>query len=230
MTDSSKVFDVVATRYEEALANGLNITGEDSTYYAKERVRALCVLLGVADSGEIGRILDFGCGTGGSRPWFHEQWPDAEYVGYDPSSTSLEVAKLRHTQPRTNWLANTTNLGLFDLILTNGVFHHIQPDNRAAAFEVVKAAMKPSGIFAFFENNPWNPGTCYIMSRVEFDRDAITINPSEARRLLEDHGFSPIRFASLFYFPSSLAFLRPLERWLRSLPFGGQYLYICRLK
>ncbi len=90
--------------------------------------------------------------------------------------------------------------------------------------------MKPDGVFAFFENNPWNPGTRYIMSRVDFDRDAITITPREARRLLEDHGFCPIRFASLFYFPSSLAFLRPLERWLKSLPFGGQYLHICKLQ
>jgi len=230
MTDSTKEFDAVATRYEEALAEGLNITGENSAYYAKERVNALSLLLGVQACEEICRILDFGCGTGGSRPWLHEQWPDSEYLGYDPSAASLEVAKLRHAQPRTTWSESTANLGQFDLILTNGVFHHIPPQNRAAAFEFVKAAMKPSGIFAFFENNPWNPGTCYIMSRVEFDRDAVTITPTEARRLLENHGFCPILFASLFYFPSSLAFLRPLERWLRSLPFGGQYLYICRLK
>lgn len=230
MTNSTNEFDDVATRYEEALAEGLNITGEDSAYYAKERVKTLALMLGAPACGEIRRILDFGCGTGGSRPWLREQWPNTEYFGYDPSEASLEVAKMRHTQPRTTWSASTTALGQFDLVLTNGVFHHIPPTDRAAAFAVVKAAMKPSGIFAFFENNPWNPGTCYIMRRVEFDRDAITITPREALCLLEDHGFSTIRFASLFYFPSSLAFFRPLERWLRSVPFGGQYLYICRLK
>ena len=230
MTDSTKEFDAVATRYEEALAEGLNVTGEDSAYYAKERVKALSLLLGAPTCGKIRRILDFGCGTGGSRPWVHEQWPDAEYLGYDPSEGSLEVAKMRHTQPRTTWSASTTSLGQFDLVLTNGVFHHIPPTERAAAFEVVRAALKPSSIFAFFENNPWNPGTSYIMSRVEFDRDAITITPREARSLLHAHGFTPTHFASLFYFPSSLALLRPLERWVRSLPLGGQYLYICRLK
>ncbi len=35
MSDSSKEFDGVATRYEEALAKGLILTGEDSAYYAK---------------------------------------------------------------------------------------------------------------------------------------------------------------------------------------------------
>jgi SAM-dependent methyltransferase len=230
MIDSTKEFDAVATRYEEALAEGLNITGEDSAYYAKERVKAMSPLLGPLMRGASRRILDFGCGTGGSRLWLHEQWPDAEYLGYDPSEASLEVARMRHSQPRTTWSASTTNLGQFDLVLTNGVFHHIAPTNRAAAFAVVKAAMKPDGTFAFFENNPWNPGTRYIMSRVEFDRDAITISPKNARCLLEHHGLSPLHFASLFYFPSSLAFFRPLEQWLRSLPFGGQYLYICRLK
>jgi len=230
MTDSTKEFDSFATRYEEALSQGLGITGEDSAFYAEERIRALFAFLGAERNKSIGQILDFGCGTGGSRPWIYKQWPDADYLGYDPSQVSLDVANIRHSQPHTAWSGSTANLGQFDLILTNGVFHHIPPDDRTAAFAAIKSAVKPTGIFAFFENNPWNPGTRYIMSRVEFDRDAITITPKEARRLLEDHGFSPIRFVSLFYFPASLAFLRPLERWLRSLPFGGQYLYICTLK
>jgi len=230
MNSSTTEFDAVAARYEEALAKGLVITGDDSAYYARERVKALSLLLGSPMREKVRRILDFGCGTGGSRPWLHEQWPDADYLGYDPSQVSLDVANVRHSQPHTTWSGSTANLGQFDLILTNGVFHHIPPDDRTAAFSAIKGATKPTGIFAFFENNPWNPGTRYIMSRVEFDRDAITITPTEARCLLEDHGFSPIRFVSLFYFPASLAFFRPLERWLRSLPFGGQYLYICTLK
>ncbi len=193
-------------------------------------MRALSLLLGPFLCGPIRKILDFGCGTGGARPWLHIQWPEAEYLGYDPSQASLDVAKMRHSQPRTTWSASTTSLGQFDLILTNGVFHHIPPIDRTKAFAVVKAAMKPSGIFAFFENNPWNPGTCYIMSRVEFDRDAITITPRESRNLLANHGFTSIRFASLFYFPAVLGFLRPVEKWLRPLPLGGQYVHICKLK
>ena len=230
MSNHTKEFDAFAANYEEALAEGLNVTGEDSAYYAKGRIAVLASIMDARNSERIHRILDFGCGTGGSFPWATQKWPGADYVGFDVSAASITVAQQRYKSSQVSWTSQAGTLGLFDLVLTNGVFHHIPPTERAAAFADVKAAMKPNGIFAFFENNSWNPGTRYIMSRVEFDRDAITITPKEARRLLEDHGFSPIRFVSLFYFPASLAFFRPLERWLRSLPFGGQYLYICTLK
>jgi SAM-dependent methyltransferase len=226
MSSTAQEFDSFATRYEEALSRGLGVTGEDSTFYAQERIKVLFANLGTERNKSIERILDFGCGTGGSRPWIYKQWPDADYVGYDPSSSSLAVANERHSQPKTSWSARIENLGQFDLVLTNGVFHHIAPADRGRAFTTVHKALKPSGIFAFFENNPWNPGTRYIMSRVEFDRDAITITPSEARRLMRQHGFATNHFTSLFYFPSSLACLRPLEKWLGRLPLGGQYLYI----
>ena len=119
-------------------------------------------------------------------------------------------------------------MGTFDVVLTNGVFHHIPPSQRAAAFAVIRNALQPCGIFGFFENNPWNPGTRYIMSRVAFDRDAITITPREAKRLLVVNGLKPQRFASLFYFPAALALLRPLEPYMAGLPLGGQYLFLCQ--
>lgn len=221
-------FDSFAECYEEALAKGLGVTGEDSTYYAKGRVDALAALVDRSFSLSVARILDFGCGTGGSRAWLYQVWPHAEYVGYDVSEESLQIAEKRNTHPNTSWSSRAQGLGAFDVVLTNGVFHHIPPAQRAAAFTVVRKALQPHGVFGFFENNPWNPGTRYIMSKVEFDRDAITITPREARRLLAENGLQAQRFASLFYFPASLALLRPLERYLTRIPLGGQYLYLCQ--
>ena len=40
-------------------------------------------------------------------------------------------------------------------------------------------ALRPGGLFAFWENNPWNPGTRLVMSRIPFDRDAITLSALE---------------------------------------------------
>lgn len=230
MPEPSQEFDAFATRYEEALSQGLGVTGEDSAYFAKGRLEVLAFLLKRQGEPPIRRILDFGCGTGGSRPWIFEFWPDADYVGYDPSEASLDVARRRHLHPNTAWTSQTRNLGEFDLVVTNGVFHHILPAARPDALSTIHKSLNPAGMFAFFENNPWNPGTRYIMSRVEFDRDAVTITPREAKALLSQHRFAPRDFASLFYFPSALAFLRPLEKLLRTVPLGGQYLYICGIR
>lgn len=224
------IFDAVAANYEQELAQGLALTGQNSAFYARERIYTLYTLLSSRFRDRVRRILDFGCGTGGSRNYFYERWPDADYVGCDPSESSLEVAATRYRQPKTTWTTSTAGLDKFDLVFTNGVFHHILPENRASALTLIRSVMNPTGLFAFFENNPWNPGTLYIMSRVTFDRDATTISPSMGRRLLEGQGFNPICFSSLFYFPSAFGLLRPLEKWLRQVPLGGQYLYLCSLQ
>lgn len=221
-------FDVFAKRYEAALAEGLSVTGEDSAYYAKGRIDVLTSMLDQRDPMQIRRILDFGCGTGGSCPWVTQKWPHADYVGYDVSEDSLAVARQRYKNPKVSWTSEAGNLGLFDLVLTNGVFHHIELAGRSRALDVVRRSMRADGAFAFFENNPWNPGTRYIMSRVEFDRGAILISPRQAKLLLKRNDLEPQRFAALFYFPAALSFLRLLERTLRRVPLGGQYLYVCK--
>jgi hypothetical protein len=92
----------------------------------------------------------------------------------------------------------------------------------------VYKSLRPGGLFAFFENNPWNPGTRYTMSRNPFDSDAVMLSPPEARGLLKSGGFETLRTETLFYFPRALGFLRPLEPALARLPLGGQYLVLCR--
>jgi hypothetical protein len=66
------------------------------------------------------------------------------------------------------------------------------------------------------------------MSQCAFDENAITISSREARKMLEQVGFKILRMDSLFYFPRSLRLLRPIESWLKRLPFGGQYLVLCQ--
>jgi SAM-dependent methyltransferase len=115
-----------------------------------------------------------------------------------------------------------------DLAFCNGVFHHIPPAERAGALRWIRRVLRPGGVFALWENNPWNPGTRYIMSRVPFDRDAITITPPEARAMLRQEGFELLRTDFLFVFPAFLRWLRPIERLLIAMPVGGQYLVLAR--
>ena len=62
--------------------------------------------------------------------------------------------------------------------------------------------------------------------RIPFDRDAITLRSGEARRLGESAGGSWVETSFHFYFPRTLQVLRGAEKWLRRVPFGGQYLVV----
>ena len=142
----------------------------------------------------------------------------------------LQVARTLHRQPGASFarLAEYRQDGSMDLAFCNGVFHHIPPAERHAAVEYVARALRPGGLFAFWENNPWNPGTRYVMSRIPFDRDAITLTPPESRRLLRGAGFTVLRTDFLFIFPRMLKPLRVIEPALCRLPLGAQYGILCR--
>ena len=66
------------------------------------------------------------------------------------------------------------------------------------------------------------------MSRIAFDRDAITLTSSEAKKLLKAAGFAILRTDYLFVFPRSLKVLRSLEPLMSRLPFGTQYQVLCQ--
>jgi SAM-dependent methyltransferase len=222
-------FDRYADEYEAELARGLRLSGEDSSHFARERcrwLRARLERIGVAP----GRVLDFGCGTGGAIPYLLAELGAERVLGTDVSPASLAVAEQRHGGAAVRFAAPAqVPAAEFDLVHVNGVFHHIEPAERPAALAAIAAALRPGGLLALWENNPWNPGTRLIMSRVEFDRDAVTLSAPAARRLLAANGFDVLRTDFLFIFPRALAALRRLEPALAALPLGGQYLVLARL-
>ena len=66
------------------------------------------------------------------------------------------------------------------------------------------------------------------MSRIPFDRDAVTLSSYEAQKMLKDGGFEVLRTDFLFIFPRCLRSFRGVEPMLSKLPFGAQYQILCR--
>jgi SAM-dependent methyltransferase len=222
-------FDPFASDYDVALARGISVSGEDKNYFAQRRVQWLlgCLTpMGAMPE----RVMDFGCGTGSSTPFFLEIPGLRYFLGTDQSQKSLEIARHAHGSPQAQFylLADYQPAGILDLVYCNGVFHHILPQNRLAAVDFIYRSLRPGGLLAFWENNPWNPGTRYVMSRISFDRDAITLSSPQARQLLEAGGFEILRTDFLFIFPKFLYWCRPIEPLCSRLPLGAQYQILCR--
>jgi len=230
---SEAEFDRYADEYDAALAQGLSVSGEDKNYFAQGRIAFLASCLPQAQNhGEEPprSVLDFGCGTGSATPFFFALLPIKSLLGVDVSARSLAVARRAFGGARAQFLlpGELPRSLAVDLAFCNGVFHHIPLGERAAAVETVYQALRPAGLFAFWENNPWNPGTRYVMDRCPFDGDAVTLTPPEARGLLRAGGFQVLRTDFLFLFPRRLCRLRPLEARVSRLPLGAQYQVLCR--
>jgi SAM-dependent methyltransferase len=222
-------FDDYAGSYDSALNRGLSLSGESKEYFAHARVRWLAARL--SDLGvQAPHILDYGCGTGGTSPELLEQLHARMVVGVDASRESLDVARRVHADPRLQFknIIDLEPSGQFEIVYCNGVFHHVEPDQRLDALGYVHRSLSKGGYFGFWENNPWNPGTWLVMRRIPFDRDAKPLSPPHARRLLTRAGFDVLRTDFLFLFPRVLSALRPLEARFARFPAGAQYMVLCR--
>lgn len=222
-------FDCYADSYDRALGEALAASGEDRQYFARGRVMWLADCLSCRGANPR-HVIDYGCGTGATTPLWFEILRAEGVVGVDPSLRSVEVARRNHESEHVRFVPvpEYEPNGAMDLAYCNGVFHHIPPKQRREAVRFVYRSLRPGGLFSFWENNPWNPGTRYVMAHCAFDRDAVPLNPIEARRLLQSENFNVLRTDFLFVFPRVFRALRPLEKLLSRLPLGAQYHVFCQ--
>lgn len=217
------------SNYDACLNRALSPTGETTEYFARERVRWLARCLDLL--GETPRsVLDFGCGIGSTAPLLLTGLSCESVHGVDASEEVIERARRERFAPQIHYsvVRELVPNGSFDCAYCNGVFHHIPVEERPAALDFIRSSLRPGGLFALWENNPWNPGTRYVMSRCEFDEDASTISPRAARTIMKRAGLNVVRSDFLFFVPRSLSALRPIEPLLRKVPLGGQYQVLCR--
>jgi SAM-dependent methyltransferase len=222
-------FDRFAKDYDSALARGLVLSGEDKDFFARGRVAWMARCLERL-SAQPKAILDFGCGTGTSTPLLLQLKGAESVLGVDISARSIDLAQQARGSEKASFrtLASFSPEGNIDLAFCNGVFHHIPVAERAANVSLIHRALRAGGHFAFWENNPWNPGTRWVMRRIPFDRDAILLWPGKARNLLRQGGFEVLYTNYQFVFPRSLGWLRRMEPVLADWPVGAQYLVLCR--
>lgn len=225
---SQELFDE-ASSYEEMLNRGLRLSGESKTFFMEGRLEHLRRALPADYSPK--EILDFGCGTGETSIGLLHRFEGAHVVGVDVSAGALEHARQHHGSTDVSFfdVDSFEAPATFDLCYSNGAFHHIDPGQRPRVLRRLWELLRPGGLLAVFENNPWNPGTRLVMRRVPFDSDAQTIGAWRLRRLVSAEGFElagPSRH--MFIFPAPLKALRGAEPWLERFPLGAQYLVLAR--
>ena len=108
----------------------------------------------------------------------------------------------------------------FDLVTAACVYHHVRASERLRLTQSVHNSLRPGGLFAIFEHNPWNPVTRAIVRRSPIDVNAILLYPSESVALLKEAGFVRISLQYFLLVPETAAAkMAWVERWLRRIPF-----------
>ncbi len=108
------------------------------------------------------RILDFGCGSGGSSATLARMLPNTQIVGVELEARLLEVARARiqhygfnnitfHVSPAPDKLPD--QIGKFDFVMFSAVFEHLLPAERTELLPLIWSALKPGGVL-FLNGTP----------------------------------------------------------------------------
>jgi SAM-dependent methyltransferase len=207
--------------YERALERAISFGGQDAGFYNEVKARRL-VELTRRRIGEPSRLgaLDVGAGIGLVDEHLRDEF--ARVVGLDVSTAMVERAAERNPGVQYVTYDGATfpfEDASFDLVFASCVFHHVPRQERAGLAAEMARVTRGGGLTVILEHNPLNPATRLVVSRCEFDGDAVLLRMSETRALLEKAGLSERERAYILFFP----WRNPIERRFRRLPLGAQY-------
>ena len=100
------------------------------------------------------KILDIGCGTSEILDHLPQ---DLVYVGFDLSEVYITAAKKKY-QRRGTWHCKSVFdfdekiCEEFDIVIANGIIHHLDDEEALKLLQIAHDALKPSGEFISLEN------------------------------------------------------------------------------
>jgi SAM-dependent methyltransferase len=176
------------------------------------------------------RILDNGCGIGLTDSYLRDLYP--QITGCDMSEHSLDLARLRN--PSLDYVHYSGDRlpfadASFEVAFAICVVHHVPPAQWSAFFRDMLRVLVPGGLLVICEHNPINPLTRLVVSKIEFDRDAVLIRAGRCAALARQAGAVDSKVQFITFLPSETGAWLAIERRLFSwLPLGAQYQFSAR--
>jgi SAM-dependent methyltransferase len=219
-------FDAYHDGYREAVEQSIDFAGTGLDFFTRAKTRELLelALRRVGNPNQLA-FLDVGCGPGET---------DRFLKGRIGSLTGVDVAPgfVERARERNRWAEYRCSrpgepipcqAETFDVSFAISVFHHVAPRERLALVAEMARVTKPGGLVAVFEHNPRNPLTRRAVARCEFDEDAELLARGTVATLMRQARLEAVESSFIIYFTRQSARLRVLERRLRRVPFGAQY-------
>jgi ubiquinone/menaquinone biosynthesis C-methylase UbiE len=220
-------FDQYVRDYKEIIDRGAALTGESFEYFIELRVDLLAREIEAAGAPTPLRILDFGCGIGATEKVLRDRFPGARIEGVDSSAESLRAAEAIGLRDVKFHFAEGESLPFpdasFDLIYSNGTFHHIDHGKHGAVFAELQRVLRSGGHLFVFENNPLNPLMVRGMRQNPFDAGTKMLFPWYLRKVVRRAALRARAPRYYVFYPKQLKRLRWSEKYLRSVPIGAQY-------
>lgn len=229
--DDDREFDRYASSYDDLLADpARDHFAQDPLHFHKRKWILMQRLLkrAGADASSL-RWLDVGCGRGELLGLAGGHF--ARALGCDPSAAMLPSRGPFSVVQQRSLIELPFETASVDFVTAICVFHHVHGEARTKLIGEIRRVLTPGGLCCVIEHNPWNPVTRGIVRRCPVDVDAELLTARVARSLLHAADFFSLTTNYFLFLPESL-FSRwsLLENALDSIPFGGQYAVLGRVR
>jgi len=221
-----KSFDRLKDSYESQLGDALRVSGQDADFFTRAKARELRDLARryVGNPAQL-EALDIGCAVGLTDT--HLVPAFKHVTGVDISAPLVERAAERNPEATYSSYEGGRlpyDDDSFDVVFTFCVLHHVAPAERPAFVAEMHRVTRRGGIAVVGEHNPLNPLTRLVVSRCAFDEDAVLLRAGEVNRLFRQAKLDPLEQRFILILPFEGRTVQRLERALRAVPIGAQYL------
>lgn len=215
-----------ADAYRREVARSIAFSGADPELFVAAKARLVLDLARrrLGDPVKM-EALDVGCGVGETDRFLEGSF--GELHGVDLSAEAVATAAQRN--PWADYRSYRPGERLpfdqesVDLAFAICVMHHVPPSDWAAFVDEMRRVVRPGGVVAIFEHNPYNPLTRRAVSSCEFDADAVLLSRRRTATLLGAAGLERLESPYILFFPREGRRLRAAERRLGWIPLGAQY-------
>jgi len=217
-------FDRLAPDYQALLKDPIRDPfAPDATFFVTRKVQVLGEF--AAREGIDRRRatwLDVGCGTGDLLRMGRDSFQRA--LGCDVSAGMLEACADLEVTLQDDPLRLPYGDATIDWLTAVCVFHHVEPGDRPPLIREMMRVLRPGGIVAVIEHNPFNPAVQIIVRRTPVDANARLLSARQARTLLRTGGVTVVDTRYFLLLPEAVhRRLGALESALGHVPLGGQY-------
>jgi SAM-dependent methyltransferase len=226
----SEQFDKYRETYVDEVQKSIDFIGKDHDFFTRAKARAL-LEIAAAELGDLRGVnaLDVGCGPGETDVYLLPHV--GELHGVDVSAELVERAAV--TNPSATYLAYDGSAlpyddETFDLAFAICVVHHVPPTNWRRFVDEMARVVRPGGIVVIAEHNPFNPLTRLAVHRCEFDEDAVLLSRRTAVALQRAAGLTPLESRYILFTPWESDIAERLDRRLRRIALGAQYVAVAR--
>ncbi|WP_106745528.1 class I SAM-dependent methyltransferase [Yoonia maritima] len=229
---SKQEFNEYHHKYSKTVEDSIRFSGLEHSFFHLSKAHKLKELVSL-NFGVTNRpnLLDVGCGVGALHPYIESTFE--KIIGIDVSSASIIEAAKNHPQhsylhydgQRLPFDDNT-----FDMTLAVCVMHHVPKELWENFLAEKSRVTRPGGVVCLIEHNPVNPATRLSVARCPFDADAVLLGARQMRQRLKFASLDSVFSEHFVFFPTNNAPFRALERKLKWLPLGAQYLAVGKKK